>query len=1516
MEDGAGAVVCPACGAKVDLAVGGPCPGCGVNTSDPVFREILDADATLYGYKATYDSLIASWVSLSKDRASMLGRLMATRGAADVATAADATPARQGSASPAARAADFASVAPAASVPVERVQPFAAPPARRPKPARTTPRRLTAPALLGVSGASLLIASAIVFIAVTWQTFFPLAQGLIVAAVAVGTAYLALWLKRHDLTTSGGAVGVVAMAFVGVAIIAFNRAGGELGDFAIPLALVFVAGAGLALSRMGILWVGATAALALGAAATGLTWAFSQMDRADAHAVWAILGPILASLTLATYRLWVTVPGRLLLRLGGVALIAVSPIALILDVAGGVRTGPASIAADLAIGALVGFAVPWPRFTLAPASALASAVVAAVAWEQGATQAQMVSALAVTAVIVVAACAFAPATWRYPVLLGLAPAGAAIAATAVVVAVQLLFLLGRAGHVADWLPFSPYSGVAAVIGGVALAAPRLWRPEPGWLRPLSIVGAIFVSVGVTEASYSIAITTAPYQEWAVAVAFIAGGAIVGLSTLLWRSPAGRKVVGVAATILVTIAGLDGAYSLAVRETTIGVCVAVALVPLVALAGFGVRWPRLTLGSAALLVTTLGATLGYLAGDRVFIAIAAGTAVAAVALWLGPRLPAEWRAPVFYGLLPAVALAVGIALLNALPVTASILSGGAYETVWVPDLWTSAITAIGGVALGALRLWDAARRLVGVASIAGSIIVIAAAASATLTASSSWGINAHVGLATIGVVTALAAGAGVALWSTKTARLLNGIGATVLLTIAGIHGAIAFSAPEASPWLGAAVLAIPVAVLALFGRWWPQITLGPAAFLTSTAALSIALHANVPDDAVYAFVAASVLLVAIAVSLAPEEWRRPLLIGAGPAIVVSVAITVPLAILSLTELINPGTVGITWQNATYFTASVAFVVAAAALSPRWNIGKGIEVTTQTIGGLAAPVVAGMGSLIVANTPHRSDVVVPASALLFLLVSAATVAVWSNTVARRAAAIAVVSWWTIIAADVSSTLSRASVGSGQGEWWARLVVVIVAIVALVVVGLRWPAYTLGSASFLASLAVLDVAWHVRPELLPTLFAGAVCASVLAWATFRLRRATSTPVYLGLAPLGAVLGFITLYAALQALILLLSSGSRIAAQVNADPFFGGIVLVVFGGLCSLPWVRDRSRLVPFAAAVAVITAPYLPGHLSWLALVVLVVAAFGAWSSPRLRDWVAGDVVLAVAVGATLLAARWDGALAVAALVGAVAAIVIASRADDGLVTRSLVAAPVFGAFAAGFGVLAIGMPAGVALSAAMIAALAIPIGAAMNGLDPGLVTTPAMVATATAIIPTVHAAPTRSGVALLLAGVGWLALAALHWSLGRWIASAAFSLGTALVLIGAHVTVVEAYTAVPALAALSIGLWWLSDDSEVRTMNALGPGLSIALVPSLIALMADPVNLARTLLLTAATILLAFVGVGMRWFAPILATCVTAVIVSFTQVFASEQIVPRWVSFAIVGSLLIAIAATYEKLKTLR
>jgi hypothetical protein len=275
-----------------------------------------------------------------------------------------------------------------------------------------------------------------------------------------------------------------------------------------------------------------------------------------------------------------------------------------------------------------------------------------------------------------------------------------------------------------------------------------------------------------------------------------------------------------------------------------------------------------------------------------------------------------------------------------------------------------------------------------------------------------------------------------------------------------------------------------------------------------------------------------------------------------------------------------------------------------------------------------------------------------------------------------------------------------------------------------------------------------------------------------------------------------------------------------------------------------------------------------------------------------------------------------LAGAALVAACATGWLTRVSDHADRIPPLVAVHLFAAIAAGVGVSAMGGEATMAFAAAMAATFGVSLWIRATGLDPDMVATLVSIGGATAIVPAAAPSLTAAGVATLIAGAGWLGHAVLGDPNSRWISSLVLSIGSAEVLAGAQVNVIEAYTAVPAGTVLALGLWWLAEDQEVRTFRALGPGLGLALIPSYFALAVQPESLIRTLALTVATVVLAFVGVTMRWFAPIVATAVTAVTVSLTQVAVGSDIVPRWVSFGIVGAILLAIAATYEKLQQLR
>ncbi len=1774
---------CPACGHTIRLSVDRVCGACGIDATHPALAQIREADATLYGYKATYDELIANWQELSQRRYGLLATLIGTRGRAVAQPAAPGVPApaAPGASAPASTflpasassgdlfaapaaspAADSATAAharaaasvpaPVTSAPAPRVPAFdsrrfggAAPtrpdrPARPARPVRATPRRLTAPALLGVSGASLLITSAIVFIAVTWQTFFPLAQGLIISAVAAATAYLSLWLKRHDLSVSGGAVGVVAMSFVGVAIVAVDRQAGVLGTFALPVAAAFTAGAGLALSRVGVVWVGSTAALALGASAAGLTRAIAVQPRVDDRLAWALVGPALALAVLATFRLWATAPSRAVLRVVGVALVTLAPVPLLLDIAWNGRSSAFALALVLPLGSLIALGVPWPRFTLAPASALATIVVAALFWGGGATQAQTVAAVAGATAVIAAACAVAPVRWRNPVLLGLAPAGAAIAAAAIVVAVQLLVLLGGGGRVATWLPFSPFSGLAVMVGGVALAAPGLWRPQPRWLKPVAVVGSVFVVVGVTEAAYSVAIHTWPWQVWAVSACFTVGAIACILSALLWHAIAARWVAGIAATLLATIAGIDGAWAFGGAEIPAPQGLACALIPLALLVAFGRRWPRVTVGPAALVASAVGAGTAYVTVERWPAAITGAVLVVAVVLWAGARLPSEWKAPILLGASPALALALAVGLgsiiaaiaglsgnnvsdarlaydlwtsgttvlaglalaapgrwkprpqwlrhvaigvvgsvlvvmgiteaaywvaIHAWPgevwavsacftvgavvsvvsallwqsrsarwvagiaatvlatiagidgawafgvaeipapqglacaliplallvvfgrrwpkvtlgpaalVASAVGAGTAYVTVetrpaaitgavlvvavvlwagarlpsewkapillgaspalglalavgvgsvipvlaglaashvpdarWAYDLWTSATTALAGIALGALPRWRIGERLAGVMSVGGSLVVTAAAASAAVSVSDNWGGDAHQGLAVNVAIFSLASAAFTVVWATRAARLAHGIGSTVLLTVAGVQGSVAFSEPSASLGLGLAVVVAPVVVLVVFARWWPALTLGAASFLFTVATFAVNRHAEMSDASLFGMVAIGVAVVAWVCWVAPKSWWKPLLVGVVPAVTIVIGVGFWAFAVAAWRVVSPGDDPETAPFAAWSIAGLAALGLAAIAARKWGATPSFTAFIEILGGAAWVGAAAAATALTTVEWHGSTALIPVATIAYSGIAAATARVWSRPVASWAVGGMATAWLTFVSLVGLATLARKDV-----DWWQGVGAAGAVVVLLAAFGYWWPRVTLGSAALLGSLLVVLAVVAKGGDVIEVAFVAVLATAILVWTATLVRSDARLPLRLGTIPVGACAPVALVGVGGLAIARLVTVAVR--DDLGATSAWGaGITIAAFAALLSLRSVR---RVVTWVAVpFLVVASASLPGHWTWIVLGAIAAGALAAYhyAGPRLH--LSADAVMATALFACVWSARTDGSLALMTGLVTVMAVSIAARHHGGLKGRGLWLAPVTGAISAGTGAVALGLGVGVALAAAMIGALGVSIGCAAAGLDRKLAVTPAVVGIATVVIPLIAPAATRSGVALIIAGAGWLALAVLGWGPGRWMSSGVLSLGTALVLVGAHVTVIEAYVAVPAITVLAIGLWWLVDDPEMRTFRALGPGLAVGLIPSLVALAMDPAHLARTLALTGATVALAIVGVAFRWFAPILATCVTAVTVSFTQVFASDQIVPRWVSFGVVGSLLLAIAATYEKLKKLR
>jgi cell division protein FtsW (lipid II flippase) len=153
------------------------------------------------------------------------------------------------------------------------------------------------------------------------------------------------------------------------------------------------------------------------------------------------------------------------------------------------------------------------------------------------------------------------------------------------------------------------------------------------------------------------------------------------------------------------------------------------------------------------------------------------------------------------------------------------------------------------------------------------------------------------------------------------------------------------------------------------------------------------------------------------------------------------------------------------------------------------------------------------------------------------------------------------------------------------------------------------------------------------------------------------------------------------------------------------------------------------------------------------------------------------------------------------------------------------------------------------------------------------------------------PDRRGLAwaggALLAAASWVRL----WDLG--------------------VSAPEAYTLPSAVVLVLVGLDRLRRDRSSRTLGTLGPGLSVALVPSLLWALDQPTGL-RPLLLGIGCLLLVMAGARTGWTAPLaLGAAVGALLVLRLAAPYVGDAVPRWVLIGGAGAVLIAVGATWER-----
>lgn len=148
---------------------------------------------------------------------------------------------------------------------------------------------------------------------------------------------------------------------------------------------------------------------------------------------------------------------------------------------------------------------------------------------------------------------------------------------------------------------------------------------------------------------------------------------------------------------------------------------------------------------------------------------------------------------------------------------------------------------------------------------------------------------------------------------------------------------------------------------------------------------------------------------------------------------------------------------------------------------------------------------------------------------------------------------------------------------------------------------------------------------------------------------------------------------------------------------------------------------------------------------------------------------------------------------------------------------------------------------------------------------------------------------------------------RWALG-WAGSAVLLLAT-LVRIEQGVDAPEVYTLPVALLLLAAGAWRLRRDEHVGSFRALGSGLVLALAPSLLLALDEPVSVRGALVAVASVGVLA-VGLRLRLSAPFVVGAVATALLAVRHLGPVAAAVPRWISLGAVGVLLLVVGITWE------
>jgi hypothetical protein len=144
---------------------------------------------------------------------------------------------------------------------------------------------------------------------------------------------------------------------------------------------------------------------------------------------------------------------------------------------------------------------------------------------------------------------------------------------------------------------------------------------------------------------------------------------------------------------------------------------------------------------------------------------------------------------------------------------------------------------------------------------------------------------------------------------------------------------------------------------------------------------------------------------------------------------------------------------------------------------------------------------------------------------------------------------------------------------------------------------------------------------------------------------------------------------------------------------------------------------------------------------------------------------------------------------------------------------------------------------------------------------------------------------------------------------WVSGALLTAASWIRLTDSDVQIVEWYTLPAATALLVYGTARLRRDPTDSTWRTLGPGLALALTPSLLSALDEPVSW-RGLVVGLASVAMLALGAGLRLAAPFgLGAAGTGLLV-LRHFWPLAAFVPRWTLLFVLGGVLLATGMTWE------